>query len=110
MKKVKCLIVMPRSYVGIDTIVPLLYCLKKQNWKIVCVFLNPKGFEILKNIPTYYKIIKENATIRNFKPQTKFSKILKLLYILLFIILTPEPRVIFSGGLDRSIIDLLPKN
>ena len=91
---------MPYAYVGLDTTIPFICCLKRQNWDINCIFLTSENFDELKKFPIFYKILNENASIEILKKESKYSlsTLTNIAKMILQIILTSKPRI-FTFGL-----------
>ena len=55
---------MPKAFVGFDSVVPFVTCLKEHNiCDIHCIFLNRDQFLQFESIPVYEKVLKESASM-----------------------------------------------
>jgi len=90
---------MPKAFVGFDTMIPFVTCLKEYNdWEIHCIFLNMSQYSHLERIPVYEKILKESANIYILKPGSLMGSVYNIVNIFIRLLFSLKPRIITVGG------------
>ena len=98
MKKVDFFIFMPVNYLGLDTTIPFLSCLKKPGKNINCIFWNPQSFGLLSSFPAFYKILTEIGSISVIDTTSFYRLFCSYGSVMLRILIASNPRIITEGS------------
>ena len=97
--KTKCFIFMPQAFVGFDSVIPFVTCLKEYNdWNVHCLFFNRSQFEQLECIPIYEDILKESSSIYILKSGSWMRSYFNIINIFIRFLFALNPRVISISG------------
>ena len=90
---------MPKAFVGFDSVVPFVTCLKEHNiCDIHCIFLNRDQFLQFESIPVYEKVLKESASMYILKSGSLVKSFYNISNIFIRFLLALKPRIITIGG------------